>query len=245
MKNKIPLVKLFFLIGLIFSFSTVYSQTATPPATGDGSESNPYQIATLDNLYWLSQDTTVWDDYFIQTEDINASATSEWNSGLGFDMIGNDSVAFKGNYNGQSFTINGLVINRPNESYVAFFKKTVNGTIVKNLGLTNFTITGLERVGGLFTNCLAEVSNCYTTGTITANQEGKSVVGGFAAGCYGTISNSFSNVNVIAADGDLIGGFVGTFGSDGVITNSYSLGSVNGNKYVGGFLGTIGSGASV
>jgi hypothetical protein len=32
------------------------SQTATPPAAGNGSEGSPYEIATLENLCWLSQD---------------------------------------------------------------------------------------------------------------------------------------------------------------------------------------------
>jgi hypothetical protein len=38
-------------ISLIFLSVALIAQTATPPATGDGSSSNPYQIATLENLY--------------------------------------------------------------------------------------------------------------------------------------------------------------------------------------------------
>ncbi|MBN2829953.1 MAG: hypothetical protein JXR56_06515, partial [Candidatus Cloacimonetes bacterium] len=36
---------------------------------GTGTENNPFQIATLDNLLWLSTTPDVWDDnaYFVQT----------------------------------------------------------------------------------------------------------------------------------------------------------------------------------
>ena len=37
------------------------AQTATPPK-GSGTEADPYQIATLDNLYWLSQNPDMRND---------------------------------------------------------------------------------------------------------------------------------------------------------------------------------------
>ena len=40
-------------------------QTSTVPAVGDGSIGSPYQIATLNNLYWITQTSTSWDKYFI------------------------------------------------------------------------------------------------------------------------------------------------------------------------------------
>jgi hypothetical protein len=39
----------------LFITLLMQAQTSTAPATGDGTSSNPYQIATLNNLYWLSQ----------------------------------------------------------------------------------------------------------------------------------------------------------------------------------------------
>ena len=42
----------------------LYAQTATPPSTGDGSESNPYQIASLENLYWIAVDSSNWDEHY-------------------------------------------------------------------------------------------------------------------------------------------------------------------------------------
>ena len=50
MKTKLII---FFL--LVFTSLTCFSQTAEPATAGDGSQGNPYQIATLGNLYWISQ----------------------------------------------------------------------------------------------------------------------------------------------------------------------------------------------
>ncbi len=58
--------KLFLLLQiLVLNAFMLNAQTATPPATGNGTSGNPYQIATLDNLYWLSQSDTAWDKHFI------------------------------------------------------------------------------------------------------------------------------------------------------------------------------------
>ncbi len=46
------------------------AQTATAPAAGDGLPGNPYQIASLENLYWIAEDPGRWDKHYIQTEDI-------------------------------------------------------------------------------------------------------------------------------------------------------------------------------
>src|SRR3972149_1370772 len=97
-----------FLCVILFLFSGFsYGQTATAPTTGDGSSGNPYQIATLDNLYWLSQqesnsDATgpYWSRNFKQTADIDASSSSGWSSGSGWSPIGNSSIKFTGSYNG-------------------------------------------------------------------------------------------------------------------------------------------------
>jgi len=99
------------------------AQTATPPAAGDGTMANPWQIATLDNLYWLSQTTTEWvaDKYFIQTADIDAANTSTWSSGAGFSPVGTAALPFYGNYDGDSKTISNLHINRPTLADVGLF----------------------------------------------------------------------------------------------------------------------------
>ncbi|HTO15687.1 MAG TPA: membrane lipoprotein lipid attachment site-containing protein, partial [Edaphocola sp.] len=64
-----------FLITFILSGFSLVAQTSTLPENGDGSKSSPYEIATLDNLYWLSQTSTAWNNHFVQTADIDAFDT--------------------------------------------------------------------------------------------------------------------------------------------------------------------------
>ncbi|MBS4012758.1 MAG: hypothetical protein KGZ97_03215 [Bacteroidetes bacterium] len=91
--------KIFTTILAILLTAMAYTQTATAPAVGDGSAGNPYQIATLNNLYWISQNPTKWYSHYIQTANINASATSTWNSGAGWQSIGygNGAKSIQGN----------------------------------------------------------------------------------------------------------------------------------------------------
>ncbi|MFO7868094.1 MAG: hypothetical protein R6U95_02205, partial [Bacteroidales bacterium] len=109
---------LFFLYIFLASNFFSIAQTATAPNNGDGSSGEPYQIASLENLYWIASNTAVWDDnaYFIQTADIDASETSTWFSNgaggyFGWYPIGSDSTGktkFNGYYDGNNFTISNL-----------------------------------------------------------------------------------------------------------------------------------------
>ena len=87
------------LITLLITAAS-FGQTAEAPANGDGSESNPYEIANLNNLYWLSQNSSEWDKHYIQTADIDASSTSTWDGGNGFSPIASYDTRFTGSYDG-------------------------------------------------------------------------------------------------------------------------------------------------
>ena len=220
------------LVVLVLTIN-IYSQTATPPSGGDGTEGNPYQIASLDNLYWLSQDTTQWsnDKYFLQTANIDASSTSSWDGGKGFFPIGNDSVYFRGTYNGNGYSISGLFINRSN--YVALFGVTIGE--IKNLAITNVNITGNYNVGALVGKTYSLITNCYSTGTVSGDYAGGLI--GYAI--HANISTSFSTCSI---SGNIrIGGFIGYL-DGGNINNCYSRGDVTktdgNNEEIGGFCGS-------
>lgn len=74
---------------------------------GSGTELAPYQIANLDDLQYLSEHSGYWGTgiYFIQTADIDATETSDWNNDAGFSPIGSSAIKFTGEYNGGNFTI--------------------------------------------------------------------------------------------------------------------------------------------
>ncbi|MFO8067249.1 MAG: hypothetical protein R6U11_06680, partial [Bacteroidales bacterium] len=96
---------------LLLSVNNLKAQTGdTTPVlpTGSGTEVEPYIIANLSNLLWLSENSQHWDKYYLQTADIDASTTSTWNNDEGWIPIGTSVDPFTGNYNGDGYTIDGL-----------------------------------------------------------------------------------------------------------------------------------------
>lgn len=129
------------------------AQTSTPPSAGNGTVGNPYQITTLNNLYWLSQDTNRWNLNYIQVADIDASSTSSWYSGQGWMPMGyangpTDYSGFSGTYNGKGHVISNLYINRPLSYLVGFFGFLYNARI-DSLGFTNANINGGDEAVGV------------------------------------------------------------------------------------------------
>ena len=231
--------------------STGSATLATPlPAPaysgGTGLSDNPYQISTLTELRYLSEHSTDWSKYFIQTADIDATATNGWNpngsSGFyGFSPIGNSTTNFTGNYNGQNHTISNLNINRPATNNIGLFGYVNTSGSISNLGLTNVNVSGKNQTGGLVGSAnLGTITNVYTTGTVVGNSNGINyfcmfggLVGNNGTDC--TISNSYSKANVSGL-GYSGGGLVGY--NYGTIISSYATGSVGGNgSYRGGLVG--------
>ncbi|MDB4490851.1 DUF5011 domain-containing protein, partial [bacterium] len=207
--------------------------------SGSGTDSDPYLIANLNNLYWLSQTSAEWvsGKVYRQTADIDASTTSLLDGGAGFTPLGWVGVgnAFEANYDGGGHVISGLVINRPTQSYVGFIGYG-KGQIIRNLGLENVDITGNGKVGGFIGRANGvTIEKCYSTGTVHSNGD---YVGGFIDEGSGstTISNCYSHCNVTGSKG-AVGGFYGAGGGGLTITNCYSAGSVSGGWMYAGFGG--------
>ncbi len=199
-------------------FVTSYLEAIEP--AGAGSEVNPYQIASLENLYWITRNLNVsGNKHYIQTENIDASSTIDWYGGLGWNPIGlHTTSAFSGSYDGQGHTIDGLFINRPDTDNVGLIGVTIHGGTIKNLHLTNIDITGKDRVGGIVGYhhsqiiSISLIVNSSASGTVTGDR--------FVGGLTG--SNFSSQIH-----------------------NSYSAGTVSGNRYVGGLSGRTNSSASL
>ncbi len=224
---------------------TIFGQTATAPSAGNGSSGDPYQIASLENLYWIAENTGRWGFHYKQTADIDASSTSGWFSNQGWDKIGNSSTKFTGSYDGQGFKIDGLYINR-NTSTQGLFGFT-NGAEIKNLGLTNVNITGTSQVGGLSGEAQSTpITNCYVTGNVNGStSDGQTSVGGMIGilGSSSTLRSSYADVTVSGRF--QVGGLVGYL-NYATITNSYSKGSVTGTSlYIGGIAGNINSSCKI
>ncbi|MFP4691670.1 MAG: LamG-like jellyroll fold domain-containing protein [Bacteroidales bacterium] len=214
---------------------------------GAGTEDDPYQIADLDDLQYLSEHSGEWAKHFIQTADIDASETSGWNENgnggyYGFSPIGTRTLSskddihddpFTGSFDGQGHTITGLFIDRATTDCVGLFGLTKESEI-RNVGLVDVDVTGSVNIGGLIGSNGGSIENSHSTGSV----DGRDNVGGLVGYTVDGINNSFSTVDVTGdpVSGYFAGGLVGRHNS-GTINNSYATGNVNGGERVGGLVG--------
>ena len=233
---------------LMLPFSSI-SQTAEAPR-GTGTSCDPYLVTSLNNLYWISQNSSTWSsgNYFVQLNDIDASSTASWNSGQGWEAIGNLSARFYANYDGRGNTISNLYINRSG-SGIGFFGFTQSGTI-ENMHFDGATliadITSANGVGIISAySYLSTFENC----TITNSTFTTSGSQNYAGTMFGRMSNV--TVSYCSSDADAshshtsgvhapYGGLIGTLESGGTISYCYSTGDVtksNGGNRTGGFMG--------
>ncbi|TWH51617.1 filamentous hemagglutinin N-terminal domain-containing protein [Sporomusa sp. KB1] len=238
------------------SYDDAATQSTAVTTWAGTTTSNPYTsyvtgdltaymlVNSLDDLQNVSNN--LYGVYALGT-DIDAGATSTWNSGAGFVPIGG-TQSFGGIFDGDGHVISGLTINSNSSSaYIGLFSHTIYATI-RNVGLENVNITGTWNNGGALVGSAAAyttITNCYSTGTIKG-------IGSIAGGLVGnseatTFTNSYSDVNISVNSSTSVtaGGLVGSMSSGGAITNSYSTGTVDvtatGNwTSVGGLVGSSG-----
>ncbi len=159
--------------------------------------------------------------------DIDASATSTWNSGAGFTPIGGNSTGdFTGVFNGLGHTISGLTIDST-EADVGFFGYVGTGATVQNVGLVGGSVKGSDTsalVGSLAGTNDGTVIRVYATGTVTGGDS--TFVGGLVGtNCYcGTITQAYATGAVTGGPNSFAGGLVGY--NVGSITGSYATGAV-------------------
>ena len=165
--------------------------------------------------------------------DIDASATSGWDSGAGFAPIG-DGNDFTGAFDGLGHTVSDLAIDRPADSSVGLFGATGNTAIIRNVGLLNVDIASRRGLGALVGSHDGTITNSYSTGRVAGDGQ---AVGGLVGDNSGAISVSYSSANVSSTDDELAGGLVGDSDTSGTITDCYSTGRVSGPEGVGGLAG--------
>ncbi|MFC3773244.1 S-layer homology domain-containing protein [Paenibacillus sp. GCM10012303] len=199
---------------------------------GEGSQSNPFQIATADQLnevrYLLASDI-----YFELVDDIDLGV-SPYVDGEGWLPIGKYGEEFQGKLDGKGYKITGLKIARSTMD-VGLFGRTSSTSSLNNMGLENINLSGNDQMGGLVGFNQGAISNSYSsTGSVSGS--GKFYLGGLVGYNQGSISNSYSNMVIVSGRGD-IGGLVGT--NKGSISNSYATGSVSAIlSTVGGLVGS-------
>ena len=153
-----------------------------------------------------------------------------WTTGAGWQPIGDFSDAFIGRFNGNGYTISGLMISRDGSEDVGLFGYAGNKAAIANVGLLNVDIIGGEDIGGLVGDNEGTITNSYATGSIAGDDD----IGGLVGDNEGTLTNSYATGSI--AGNEDIGGLVG-HNDGGTITNSHATGSISGGDYVGGLVG--------
>jgi hypothetical protein len=269
---------------LLLSFTLLLSETlAEPPSnfheSDAGTASNPYLIANLANLRWLSETHLYWGgprvvpqgyryfNYFLQTDDIDASETIIWNAGSGFAPIGqltistsmNDSMDFFGHYDGGGFIICSLYIKDPTRMLLGAAQTGFIGQLregsVKNTHLAGINYistrnTSLTAIGGLvgrvITGTISDSSVSGSIAIIQVNQMWETFIGGLVGWTSSTlIEQSYANVHIhenLTTPHHFVGGMVG-WSTASTIKNSFFYGSIYCESYrehrKGGFIGAL------
>ena len=224
-------------------------QTIHDNLDGSGTSSDPYVITNDYELQSISVDPA---SSYILGIDIDASGTTNWNGGSGFNPIN----TFTGTLDGDGFEILGLSVNRGGGS-AALCSSLDSSGVIKNIGFKNVDINGSKNASGTFSGDTVNVAgivadnsgtiqNAKLTGSVEGflnkdgaiNASGDINAGGIAGINSGSIIDSYAIAAVdgyINADGSIdssytndVGGIVGE-NNGGTVTTSYSAGSVTGN----------------
>jgi hypothetical protein len=213
----------------------------------------PQVIRNVAELQAMKNDL---DGTYELANDIDACETATWNSGKGFEPVGNGFIwhqpnnCFTGTFNGNGHKITGLTINRPDEDEVGLFGCAIGRSIdpeFRDVGVVDANIIGKNFVGALAGrlfdayNYRLSASRCFSSGKI----DGGAYSGGLFGSLYDLeIEDCFSTADVKGygpgpgPSDAAAGGLVGT-GAYSIIRNSYATGAVQGTVSAGGLVGRI------
>ncbi|MGN0113775.1 MAG: GLUG motif-containing protein, partial [Acutalibacteraceae bacterium] len=243
---------------------TASAATITPSApTGNGTADSPYQIGTAAELYWFAGLVNGDSSVCVYNADTNPSGIQKNASAcailtnsitLNEGLLGADGEPsiespeawtpisqFKGEFDGQDYTVSGLYINKPSDSSIGMFTSVSFGK-VSNLNIADSYFFGDESVGGIAGySKYSTIDNCSFSGTIKGIN--------FIGGIVGNVDNdsvikncTFSGI----VDGERrVGGIAGRSSSDQgsksftIIRHCTVNGKVLGEEYIGGICGQL------
>lgn len=229
-------------------------------AGGTGTEADPYQIATAEQLAKLSKDVSEGNKYqrmfFEITENIDLSShrwipigINKWES-----SGATTSNWFEGFIDGNNKTISGLIVDeRTDKNAAGFFgdiRNVSGGTVgAKNLIISNASIYADEEgLKELRAGILAGYASAnpgqqivFENITVSGNIEiestyGSNNVGGMIGYGDGIKATNCKAENISISGASNSGGFIGNSG-DSVFENCEAAGTVSGTWALGGFVG--------
>ena len=187
-----------------------------------------YSIEQVSVLFGENRDARIGAHYRLMN-DIDATATREWNGGEGFDPI---DGYFAGVFDGGGYAVRGLWVERPNESHIGLFGETGSGGLVMSVEVVDAHVRGNHYVGAVVGLSYGRVLSSGSSGEVL----GVGNVGGLVGYSLEDISSSWSFSKVSGRE--YVGGLAG-YAENGDISSSWSSGAVSGISNVGGLAGYL------
>ena len=239
-------MKTSFLTSTVLAVSVLFTIefcTTAQAISGAGTESDPWQVASVADFDAYCGDPNCWDDYARLDVDLDLAGTTYGMAPIAPDTVNSSTyqgVGFTGSFDGNGHAIINLTIDAATgNDYLGLFGYLGSGAVVRELMVLNIAIaggTGSERCGGLAGfSYYGTVDACCATGTLTAGGRLGGLVG---YNSYGTVRNSYAIVDLTGDD--ILGGLIGTgFNTDA--DDCYAAGTVTGDLNCGGLFGTSNS----
>lgn len=203
----------------------------------DGIEITEYEIANAGQLYWFAQQVNEGEYHKINgrlVADINVNHGYTFNTDgtfsggeeprewipIGGGCNSYDLIIYRGNFNGDGYTISGLYVNDVDteETHVTiglFGYTSIN--LISNINISNSYFYGQNYVSPIVGVSMGYVSNCSVESSVTAISETGYVSGLVGLTDGGEINNCYSFAKIM---GDFAGGLTSV--SNSVICNSYT-----------------------
>ncbi|MBN2829536.1 MAG: T9SS type A sorting domain-containing protein [Candidatus Cloacimonetes bacterium] len=245
------------LVLLLLSYN-IWADGVQP--MGAGTTADPYQIASLDNLLWMSTTPDCWSSHFIQTNDIDASLSHSMQiQPIGFVAYASyyfcypDTALFTGHYDGQDYAIDSLYFEATDINNYGGFFSGIDNAHIENLHITNATFIS-QYPGGITGYARnSEISNCSFSGEtpvvagiayIACNSTifgcvnyGNTGVAGICARNQQSRVTNCINEGVISGPSWVAGGIVGWNVSGSIVTNCVNNGLLTSASTFGGIVG--------
>ncbi len=213
-------------------------------ASGSGTHADPYLLcnaaqlanigttpAALSSVFKLMGDIDLAPYYAAPNAQFRigacgAGGCSSWDPGV---------ANFTGVFDGGGHTISNFAFSSPGTRGVGFISNTWTGAQIRNLNLTNVSVSGGPQTGGLIgASFSATVHNVSVSGTVTGNDE---TIGGLVGHAYHLVLGNSSFSGSVSSSGQAVGGLLGLM-EDSSIFSSRSSGAVSSlGRRAGGLVG--------
>ena len=205
---------------------------------GSGTEEDPYQIATADQLALVGTASVLWDKALVLTADLDVNGIEVRRIGI------SPGSEFRGSFDGRGHTIRNLTMDADGLSawWMGLFGRIHADGRVSNLNLEHAVIRGgghrSARLGALAGLNAGLLSNCTATDVLV---EGESAPGGNSEVLGGLVGYSGGNVEHCRATGNVrgdgvLGGLVGL--NRGRVVRCCANATVSGRRIgLGGLVG--------